>query len=172
MTRLAGRGAIVFAAGAAAAMLGLYGAFGPASALVAPAGLASVVVGAGLLLVALRRARLARPSPALGALVAAGVALHGWHAIGASGAFALVLFAGSLIPYALCLLAGLVPTLRGPALVAACVVLAVDAYAHYATYVAPSSSTAALVLLFAPLWNVLVFAPAALLAAFALARRG
>lgn len=112
-----------------------------------------------------------RPPVALVAPVVAGVALHAWHAIGALTPFALGVFAWSLVPYALCVMAGTVPALRRAAVVAAIVVLAIDAWVHYTVFVAPTSSTAALALLFAPLWSTLVFAPAALLATWALARR-
>lgn len=165
------RGLVVLASGVAAFMLALYGAFREASLVVAAAGLVAIVVGAGMLVASLRATTLERPPVALAAIAAAGVALHAWHAAGGSGAFALGLFAWSLAPYALCAVVGLVPALRRPALVGAVVVLAADAYAHYTVFVAPASSTAALALLFAPLWNALVLAPAAMLATWALARR-
>jgi hypothetical protein len=165
------RGLVVLASGVAAFMLALYGVVREASPFVAAAGLVAIVVGAALLLASLRGVALVRPPLALAAVVAAGVALHAWHAAGASGAFALGLLAWSLVPYAVCVVVGLVPALRRAALVGAIVVLAADAYAHYTVFVAPASSTAALALLFAPLWNALVLAPAAMLATWALARR-
>jgi membrane protein implicated in regulation of membrane protease activity len=58
-----------------------------------------------------------------------------------------------------------------PALAGAVVALLFDLLAHYEVFVHPTSSTAALALLFAPLWNTLVFSPIAILLTWQILRR-
>ena len=80
-------------------------------------------------------------------------------------------FLWAVMPYALCI-AGLAlwphPLAIG---FAATVALAGDFMAHYAVFIHPTSSTAPLILLFMPIYNTLLWIPAALLLAHLVRRR-
>ena len=99
------------------------------------------------------------------ALCGAGVALHLYTAVfkaeGGLGAVAFLigLLLWSCTPYAIAaLLARGRHAVWGLGAAAAC--LAADLFMHYSVFVAPKGSTAALGLLFMPLWNLLVVGPA------------
>jgi hypothetical protein len=104
-----------------------------------------------------------------------GVALHLYTAAfeveGGASAFLLGLVVFSVLPYAV---AALLPRLRVSRVAAsgyAFGALAGDAFMHYSAFVAPKGSTAALGLLFMPLWNLLLVGPAAALIAWGVAVR-
>lgn len=98
-------------------------------------------------------------------LCSAGVALHLYTALfkaeGGSGAIAFLigLLLWSSAPYAIAAVLA-----RGRhvvwALGAAAACLAADLFMHYTVFFAPKGSTAALGLLFMPLWNLVVIGPA------------
>lgn len=99
------------------------------------------------------------------ALCGVGVVLHLYTALfKAEGgmdaiAFLIGLLLWSCSPYAIAaLLARGRRVLWGLGAAAAC--LAADVFMHYSVFVAPKGSTAALGLLFMPLWNLLVIGPA------------
>lgn len=99
------------------------------------------------------------------ALCGAGVALHLYTAVfkaeGGLGAVAFLigLLLWSCTPYAIAaVLARGRHAVWGLGAAAAC--LAADLFMHYTVFVAPKGSTAALGLLFMPLWNLLVVGPA------------
>ena len=99
------------------------------------------------------------------ALSAAGVGLHLYTAFfkaeGGMGAvpFLIGLFLWSCTPYAVAaVLAWSRRTVWALGAAAAC--LAADVFMHYAVFVAPKGSTAALGLLFMPLWNLVAIGPA------------
>lgn len=98
------------------------------------------------------------------ALCGAGVALHVYTALfeaeGSVGAAAFLvgLVLWSCTPYAVvAALAWRNRHVLGLGAAAAC--LAADLFMHYTVFVAPRSSTAALGLLFMPLWNLVVIGP-------------
>jgi hypothetical protein len=101
-------------------------------------------------------------------LVAAGVLLHAYTTLVAAAgpveAFHLGLLAWSCLPY---LVAALLPRFGAAPSTAAGFALGAllgDLYMHYAVFIAPKGSTAALGLLFMPLWNFLVLGPLGALA--------
>lgn len=102
------------------------------------------------------------PSVAL-ALCAIGVALHlytmAFKSSNGLNFFLIALFVWSCAPYALA--AVLARGTRGQALAvgAAAACLVGDAVMHYEVFVAPKGSTAALGLLFMPLWNLIAIGP-------------
>ncbi len=107
-------------------------------------------------------------------LCAAGVALHLYTAVFKASAdagastFLVGLWLFSCAPYGI---AAVLVRRRRPvwALGAAAASLAADVFMHYSVFIAPKGSTAALGLLFMPLWNLLVIGPAgALVFGFAL----
>jgi hypothetical protein len=103
-----------------------------------------------------------------------GVALHAYTALfkaeGGFPAFLLGLFLWSCLPYAIAALLATRGKRPAIALGAALGALAGDLFMHYSVFVAPKGSTAALGLLFMPLWNLLLLAPAGAVLAWALAR--
>ncbi len=94
----------------------------------------------------------------------AGVLLHLYTAIfkadGGVSAFLVGLVLISCAPYAIAAL--LARSRRGEVLGlgAAAASLVADLYMHYSVFVAPKGSTAALGLLFMPIWNLVVVGPA------------
>jgi hypothetical protein len=113
---------------------------------------------------------------ALLAAAAAGCALSaytvGFASSGPMGAFHLALFAWTCLPYAVALL---MPRLRiatrASALGYALAALAGDLFMHYLVFIAPKGSTAALGLLFMPLWNLLLLGPIGALLVWGVNRR-
>lgn len=99
------------------------------------------------------------------ALCGAGVALHLYTTVfkaeGGMGAIAFLigLLLWSCAPYATAaVLARGRRAVWGMGAAAACLVA--DGFMHYSVFIAPKGSTAALGLLFMPLWNLLVIGPA------------
>lgn len=98
------------------------------------------------------------------AACAAGALLHLYTAVfkaeGGPSLFLAGLVLLSLAPYAVAALLARRPRGGPLALGFALASLLADGYMHYAVFVAPKSSTAALGLLFMPIWNLLVVGPA------------
>ena len=94
--------------------------------------------------------------------IAAGVLVHAYTVLfvadGPFGLFHVGIFLWSCLPYAVCVglwkLGWTAPSAGGARLA-----LAADIWMHYQVFVAPGGSTAALGLLFMPLWNLLIFVP-------------
>lgn len=162
---------IVLAVGVALLMLALYGQAEHHSPLVAALGLGLLVMGVVLALLSLRGTAFVRPHPLALLGAALGAALHGYEQASRPDALAVGWLLWALVPYALGLAVSLVPALRTPAIAGIAVVLLFDLYVHYAVFVNPTSSTAALALVFAPIWNTLVFGPVAMLLAWLVVRR-
>ncbi|MDI9237769.1 hypothetical protein QLQ15_02445 [Lysobacter sp. LF1] len=96
-----------------------------------------------------------------------GIGLHLHIASKAEGgwsAFTFGLLAWSTLPYVLCLVLASVGRRPLHAVVAALCCLGLDIVTYRSVFVSPSSSTAALGLLFSPLANLLVMAPLGFLA--------
>jgi hypothetical protein len=105
-----------------------------------------------------------------------GVALHAYTALfkaeGGFSTFLVGLFVWSCLPYAIAALVATRGRQPAMALGAALGALAGDLFMHYSVFVAPKGSTAPLGLLFMPLWNLLLLAPAGAAVAWAVARWG
>jgi hypothetical protein len=105
--------------------------------------------------------------------IASGVALHiGTALLGTGGVnqFQVELLLLSCLPYVLCVV---VLLWSGRALIALCGVvpaLGFDIAAFLSVFVWPTSSTAPLILLFLPLWNLLLFVPLGLLVGWGIGR--
>ena len=104
--------------------------------------------------------------------VGAGVLLHAYQALvassGANTAFAFGLFLWSTVPFAIAAVMDRLGVNRFRAAAFAWASLLGSVYMHFAVFVQPTGSTAALGLLFMPLWNLLLIGPAGLLAAWGL----
>ena len=104
-------------------------------------------------------------------VVGAAIALHAYEQCVKSADPSFGWLIWSLIPYALCLFVLSRSASSIPAALGVSVALAFDFLAHYEVFVSPTSSTAALALLFGPLWNMLLFSPLTMLAAWLAVRR-
>jgi len=162
---------IVLAAGVVLVMLALYGQAEHHSPLVAALGLGLLLLGVVLALLSLRGTAFVRPHPLVVLGAALGLALHGYEQASRADTLAVGWLLWALVPYALGLAVSRVPALRLPAIAGVAVVLLFDLYVHYAVFVHPTSSTAALALIFAPIWNTLVFGPVAMVLAWLVVRR-
>jgi hypothetical protein len=95
--------------------------------------------------------------------VAAGVLLHLYTVIfqadGGLSLFGLGLLAYSLVPYAVATALARYPRTAAGATGFATGALVGDLYMHYLAFIAPMSSTAALGLLVAPFWNLVLLRP-------------
>lgn len=112
--------------------------------------------------------RVALTTCALGAVLHLYTAL--FKAEGGLSTFVVGLFVWSCLPYAVAALLGSRCNRPAIALGAALGALAGDLFMHYSVFVTPKGSTAALGLLFMPLWNLLLLGPAGAVTAWALAR--
>jgi hypothetical protein len=99
------------------------------------------------------------------------IALHLYEHIALSdNGFSLGFFLWSILPYGVCI-AGLTMSWHSLSVAfAAAVALTFDLVAHYSVFIHPTSSTAPLILLFTPIYDALLWIPAAMLLAY-LARR-
>ena len=99
------------------------------------------------------------------------VALHFYEHVALSdNGFSLGFFLWAVMPYGLCV-AGLAMSWNPLSVgFAATVALAFDLLAHHSVFIHPTNSTAPLILLFMPLYNAVLWIPAAMLLAH-LARR-
>lgn len=109
------------------------------------------------------------------AVCAVGVALHAVTALvmsaGPVGTFTLQLFALSCLPYLAMFVLATSLKRPIPGAAGASAALIADAGMFWSVFVQPKGSTAALGLLFMPVWNLLLIAPAAAAAAFVVTRR-
>lgn len=98
------------------------------------------------------------------ALCSLGLALHLYTVIfrtsSGAGWPAVVLLLVSLLPYGVAAILASRPRWVVPATGAALACLATDLFVHYAVFVNPASSTAAIGLVVTPVWNLLVVGPA------------
>ena len=96
-------------------------------------------------------------------VILAAVALHLYeNAMRTSGSgFTSGWFAWQMVPYVLILILSRFKALVIPVMPASFIVLAMDLITHYEVFISPSSSTAAIMLIWIPLWNTVVIVPAA-----------
>lgn len=108
--------------------------------------------------------------------VAAGVLLHLYTVIfqadGGLSLFGMGLLAYSLVPYAVAAALARYPRTAVGATGFATGALAGDLYMHYLVFIAPMSSTAALGLLVAPFWNLVLLGPVGAVVGWAVVRLG
>lgn len=159
------------AGGVIAFFAGLYGVVGERSLALALVGMIVIVLSLVALAFARRGSRFLAPHSVVVLVSGAALLLHMYeHSLGSSEiSFAWVLW--PLLPYVMCLAVSTAAPTRLPAIAGAVTALGFDAIAHYDVFISPKGSTAALALLFVPLWNTLVFAPLAMLAAWLFLRR-
>lgn len=107
------------------------------------------------------------------ALIVAMVALclHLYQGLALATEFSLGWLLWALVPYAVSLVVLARSRSGVPALSGVSVALALDLVAHYDVFVHPTSSTAALAMIFVPFWSTLLFCPVAILLAWLVVRR-
>jgi len=98
-------------------------------------------------------------------------ALHGYENLAKAAEPSLAWFLWAMLPYGVCLAIWARSAVGAPALAGVVVALAWDLVAHYDVFVHPTSSTAALAMIFVPLWSTLLFCPIAMFAAWIVGRR-
>lgn len=152
-------------------MVTLYGLLGAASGLLSLVGIVLVLLGAGVLLVTQKPLAIKWPHPGVSAIVAMGAVLHAFECFGRPNDAAFAFFFWGSTPYVLCLLISSLGTLRAAPVVGGALALVVDALVHFEVFVGPPSLTAALLLVFAPLWNNLVIVPVGTIVAWFFVRR-
>ena len=112
--------------------------------------------------------------PSIAIAVAAGCLLHVYtfvfKAEGGWSTFVAGLFAYSLTPYAVALILTWFQRARPAALGFAAGSLIGDIFMHYSVFIAPKGSTAALGLLFMPMWNLLLIGPLGAFVGWAIVR--
>jgi len=172
MTR-SNKGLTVVASGVGLFSLLVSGVLGGISIFVAPVALLVCIVGIGILLSTQSLNSMTVPHLWVLVAVALAVALH-WY-IGSqaeSAEFSFWFFAWALSPYVMALLLSCFRATRVAAVAGVAAALCVDALTFHSVFIRPTSSTASLALLFAPLWNLLIFVPGATWLAWKLSNRG
>lgn len=89
------------------------------------------------------------------------ILLHGYQAFYLAEVPSPGFFLWSLVPYVVASLLIRAAHSLVAAIAGSSVALAIDLYMHYQVFIAPKGSTAALGLLFAPLWSALILVPIA-----------
>ena len=115
--------------------------------------------------------RISRAHSFVYTVVGVAIALHAYEQFVKSADPSFGWLMWSLVPYALCLFVLSKSASTIPAALGVSVALAFDSLAHYAVFISPKSSTAALALLFGPLWNMLLVSPLTMLVAWLAVRR-
>lgn len=161
---------LVIAIGVTVFFLALYGVFGSTSSILTAIGLAVLLAGLLILVFSFRFSTLSKPHAATFAMAVLGSTLHVYEQAQAPDSFSMGWLLWALMPYAVCLAASAVPVTRTPSIVGVTVVLIFDLWIHYSVFISPAGSTAALVLIFAPLWSALVFAPITMFVTWLIAR--
>lgn len=159
--------------GIVAFVAGIYGVISPeVSVPLAGLGLLSLLFGTALLAWRAQPSRLTAPHTGVVAIALLGAGLHAYENFFQSGSPSVGFFLWAMVPYGLCLAVSAFPSTKAPAVVGAVLALAFDLWGHYSVFVSPQGSTAALALLFIPLWSTIIVVPLATFIAWSLRQRG
>jgi len=162
----------VIAAGVLCIVAGIYGWFGEISLALAGLGLLICILGVGVLLSTQSSASLITPHPFVYVPVALAILLHGYENLAlSSDGFSTTWLLWALFPYGLVLALSCFEGTRKASIAGAVVALLVDGLVHYDVFISPQSSTAALALIWIPIWNTILFVPVATLIARIIIRR-
>ncbi len=161
------------AVGVVAFVAGVYGVIGPdLSVLLAGLGLIALLCGIAFLLSVTRPWRLSTPHPYVLGITVLAAALHVYeHVYNSSGDPSIGFLLWAMVPYGLCLTLSAFPATRAPVIAGAALTLAFDLLGHYSVFINPKRSTAALALLFIPLWSTIIVVPLATFIAWSIAQR-
>jgi hypothetical protein len=166
--------ATMIMSGVVAFVAGVYGVISPEVSIpLAGLGLLSLLFGAALFAWRARPSRLMAPHIGVVAVTLLGAALHAYENFGkSSGDLSVGFFVWAMVPYALCLAVSAFPSTKAPAVAGAVLAFIFDLWGHYSVFVNPQSSTAALALLFIPLWSTIIVVPLATFIAWSVQHRG
>jgi len=161
------------AIGVVAFVAGIYGVIGPEfSVLLAGLGLLALLCGIAFLLSATRPWRLSTPHPYVIAIAVVAAGLHAYeHVYKSSGGPSIGFLLWSMMPYGLCLTLSAFPATKVSVIAGAAIALAFDLWGYYSVFVNPQGSTAALALLFIPLWSTVIVVPLATFVAWSITQR-
>lgn len=162
------------AVGVALFALGVYGVIGPEfSMLLAALGILVLLFGIAFLLSTLRPFRLSAPHSYVVGIAVAAAALHAYARIyNSSGDPSLDFLVWPMVPYALCITLSAFAGIRVSVIAGAAIALVFDLWGHYSVFVNPDKgSTAALALLFIPLWSTIIVVPVATFIAWSITQR-
>jgi hypothetical protein len=120
-----------------------------------------MVTGLGMLVSTQSWGKVVAPHPAVYAVVLVAIVLHLYENLAKASGFSYGWFVWALTPYVLVVALSSVPSTRTAAVAGGIVAVVVDAWTHYEVFIAPKGSTAALALVWIPLWNTLLFVPIA-----------
>ena len=104
-------------------------------------------------------------------VTALAVGLHGYENFVKAAEPSLAWFLWAMLPYVICLAVWMRSSIGGTALAGVLAALAFDLVAHYDVFVHPTRSTAALAMIFVPLWSTLLFCPVAMFIVWLTVRR-
>jgi hypothetical protein len=143
-------------------VVGIYGWFGENSILLSGVGLVVSLLAVGALLTTQSRATLTSPHPLIYVFVALALALHLYENLAkSSGLFSYGWLIWALVPYSLVLALSCFASTRTAVIAGAVMALVIDAWTHYGVFIEPKGSTAALALIWIPLWNTIIVIPLA-----------
>ena len=159
--------------GIIAFVTGVYGVIGPEfSVLMAGLGLLVLLCGIAFLLFATSPWQLSAPHPYVIGMVIIATVLHAYeNTYKSSDGPSVGLLLWSMVPYGLCFMLSMLPVTRLPVIAGTALALAFDLFGYYSVFVNPQSSTAALALLFIPLWSAIIVVPLATFISWSVARK-
>jgi len=171
MTR-ASKSLMGLAAGVLLMVASVYSALGGVAFVASCLGLLTSVISVGFLLSTQSSAAFGRPHPWIWLLFGLALGLHGYENLShGSGSLVLGFLGWALAPHVLALVLSCFRATRLPAVAGAAAALLLDAWTFHAVFIAPTSSTAALALIWIPLWNILIVVPVATWIAWLFNRR-
>lgn len=108
-------------------------------------------------------------------IILSGIGLHTYTLLSTFSpehpVFSIGLMLVSIFPYAICLtLTLLKPGFFWVSIAGALAALVIDSLTYHSVFISPQSSTAALGLLFAPLWNIFLFMPIGMVLGYGIER--
>ena len=104
-------------------------------------------------------------------VTALAITLHAYESLAKAAAPSLGWFLWAMLPYAICLAVWARSSIGAPAVAGAIAALVFDLVAHYDVFIHPTSSTAALAMIFVPVWSTLLICPVAMFAVWFAIRR-
>jgi hypothetical protein len=152
----------MIAAGLLFFVTGVYGVTRQLSTLTSGLGIVLAIGGISLLLWVSRPWRLTSPNLYVIGITIGTFALHSYeHFLKSEGDPSLGYLIWAMIPYAFSLLLSSFSSLGSYVISGAVIAFGFDIWGHYTVFINPQSSTAALALLFIPLWSTIIMVPLA-----------